>query len=229
MTPSDLLTLATATMAAAALQPGEQGYVARPAGGITLRAQPKVAGITAGWGTQALTFNERYNRIARAASIMLAESGGNPTLTKGSKRGIWQWDRDAFPAVSDAAALSPGDATRLAFQTSRGFSQFGPWSSSEGLNPNSPASLKIAAALGNMDLPLPDGTTVHGLPAIAIDKIPGVGSILGWADALGTLLSKLIDQKWWIRLGTGALGLVLILIAVSIVTAPTALRVASKP
>lgn len=176
-------------------------------------------------------------RVLRAASIVWAESGGKtdarcynvngpdgkptcsptpPAGPRGVDRGLWQWNSVAWPKIDDLAAFDPSTSTEIAYITSKGYTSFGPWSKSRGMDPNSAPSKLIRDTYESML-----GRAVEeyvGTPINAIDVTDTVsnaaGGLFGWAEALGRLLSRLIDPAFWRRIGIGALGVVLVVVAV---------------
>lgn len=195
--------------------------------------------------TTTITNADYDQRAVRAASIMMAESGGRtdarcynydgpngptcsptplPAGTKGTERGIdrglWQWNSKAWPDISDMAADEPETATDIAYRVSKGFTTWGPWRGSRGLDPNSAPSRTIAAEYRNMMGVVVDDTPILSqLDPDANGTPDGLAPALGWLEALGKLLSNLLSPAWWRRLGVGALGLLLVVIAVVLVVA----------
>lgn len=190
--------------------------------------------------------NQEYDqRAVRAASIMMAESGGKtdarcynydkdgkascsptplpagtPGTQRGIDRGLWQWNSVAWPDISDMAADEPETATDIAYRVSKGFTTWGPWRGSRGLDPNSTPSRTIAAEYENMLGVVVDDTPILSqLDPDANGTPDGLAPVLGWLEALGKLLSNLLSPAWWRRLGIGALGLLLVVIAVVLVVA----------
>lgn len=192
-----------------------------------------------------LTEAEYDARIVRAASIMLAESGGKtdarcynydgpngptcsptplPAGTKGTQRGVdrglWQFNSVAWPQVDDLMADDPDASTDAAFRASRMFSSWGPWRGSRGLDPQSQPSRTIAAQWEQMMGRAVDDTPILSQldPNADGNPVDGVlGGVLGWAEALGRLLTNLIDPAWWRRIGIGALGILLVILAVVLI------------
>lgn len=171
-----------------------------------------------------ITYEQHMESIMTAASIMLAESGGvtearcynvddaqgrptcsptGPAGPRGVDRGLWQWNSVAWPQITDAMADDPKTATELAYKVSNGFQQWGPWTGSKGLDPNSQPSRTIRA-LKQYESPTD----------AVVDTLPGVGALVGWADALGRFLSALISPAFWRRVGIGAAGIALVVLAV---------------
>lgn len=194
-----------------------------------------------------ITFDEYDRRAIRAASIMMAESGGNtaarcynydrdgksacsptplpagtPGTQRGIDRGVWQWNSVAWPDISDMAADEPETATDIAYRVSDAFTSWGPWRGSRGLDPNSEPSKIIAAQYRNMMGVVVDDTPILSQLDPNADGIPeGLAPVIGWAEGLGRLLGRLLDPAWWRRIGVGALGLLLVIIALVLTIART--------
>lgn len=159
--------------------------------------------------------SEMSSRVIRAASIMLAESGGKTDAFRpaaqnpggGNDRGLWQINDKAHPDVSDQAAFDPTTSTEIAYQLSQGFKSWGPWHGSPGLDPASQPSQTIAKTYKDMTGYVVDDTPI--LSQIDPNADLSFAPILGWAEALGRFLSHLIDPTFWKRVGIGALGVLL--------------------
>lgn len=176
-------------------------------------------------------------RCVQAAAIMLAESGGHPLARnqdspvpagsppwitnnnapgKGTDRGVWQWNDKAHPDISDAAAYDPAFATAAAYMASDGFTAWGPWTGSKGLDHAGTQYRAVLAAY-------------QGSKGVAVDDTPGPGSVaeitqLGWVQQLGKLLGYITSAAFWRRFGIGALGVLFILIAVALTVAAAKLK-----
>ena len=159
------------------------------------------------------------------------DAQGNPTCSptgpagpRGVDRGLWQWNSVAWGpltpdgqpnprAISDLLAFDPVAASDTAYKVSDGFRTWGPWTGSRGLDPNSAESKLIRNSTNARALRgeyLTTGT--EEIPFTPID-VPRI-DLFGWADALGRLLSNLISAEWWRRVGIGAAGIALIVLAV---------------
>jgi hypothetical protein len=174
--------------------------------------------------------------ILTAASIMQAESGGDtdarcfnidgpdgkptcsatgPAGPRGVDRGLWQWNNVAWPDISDLAAFDPVVSSDIAYRVSDGFRSWAPWTTptSLGLDPNSRPSKLIRESTNARALRgeyLTTGT--EEIPFTPID-VPRI-DVFGWADALGRFLSALISPAFWRRVGIGAAGIALVVLAV---------------
>lgn len=216
LTPEQLITLASSTMS--------KRVVSRDATGITISHYklPQQKSLD-----QKITPADWDHRIIRAASIMLAESGGIPDKvhvntgppSPGSRdRGLWQWNDVAWPAITDAMAFDPDQSTEIAYQESHAFTSWGPWHGSHGLDVTSVPSTTIAAAYKNMlgvvydDTPILSQIDPKAQGPVAVVK-NALGGLLGWADALGRILSHLLDPAFWKRVGLGVAGVALLLFA----------------
>lgn len=159
--------------------------------------------------------------VVTAARICYAESGGDtanrhvngPTSTAPGSidRGLFQWNNEAWPGITDAMAYNGPIAFLLAWRVSKGWQDFSPWHGSEGLDPTSAKSKVIDATYESM--------TGRAVPEPLLGL--SLGGILDWTKALGRLLSKLVDAAWWKRIGVGAVG-VLFIVAALILAAYTA-------
>lgn len=77
--------------------------------------------------------------------------------------------------------------------------------------------------VGLSDLP---GQIAGGAGAVVGDAI---SSVVGWTEALGRILSNLLSPAWWKRLGIGALGVGLVVIAaVALVASSDTFKNAAK-
>ncbi len=187
---------------------------------------------------QRLTVEQWHARQITATAVLFAESGGvtnarcynvdgadgKPTCSprppagpRGTDRGIAQFNDKAWPMIPDTAADNPGTAVKLVALITNGYRDWGPWEGSAGLDPNS-APFKAARAQYEDTLGIVIDKGLFGLPGetAVYGAVEGVfGTILGWAEALGKLLSVLLSVAFWRRVGMGALGLVLVALALS--------------
>ncbi len=220
-TPAQLIDLATARIIAAEkLGPTQRKagdpivlYVPAPERGGPPPSQiPNVE-------TETVTQAEIDARAVQAAAIMYAESGGcvkivnvngSASSAPGSRdRGLWQFNDRIGPLVGrpDDVAFDPIAATDAAYRASRGFKSWGPWVGSHGLDHTHVTYTTIVDTFESML-----GRAVEEIPLTPVDvsTVTGVfGTLFGWAEALGKLLSTLISVAFWRRLGIGALGLAL--------------------
>lgn len=208
LTPEDLINLASGEISKHSL--GEDSN------GMVILANPKQSANRS--LDQHVAKTEISSRTIRAASIMLAESGGDPLAYRdasknprgGNDRGLWQINSKAHPDVSDQAAFDPNTATDIAYVLSAAFTSWGAWRGSLGLDPASTPSQTIAKAYKNMTGIVVDDTPILSQIDPNANAIPDVlEPILGWAEALGRLLSHLISASFWKRVGIGALGVIL--------------------
>jgi hypothetical protein len=178
-----------------------------------------------------------YARYVRAAAIMYAESGGDPTAVcynvdgpdgkptcsktgpagpRGVDRGLWQWNSVAWPDISDMQAFSAESSTRIAYQVSAGFTSWQPWAKSRGMLPpgvdaqGNPTPLQIAldAERARTGDAIPEN--LFGVP------VPSFGSILDAVTAAVRILQA--AARWiaepgnWLRIGEVVGGLLLLAI-----------------
>lgn len=165
--------------------------------------------------------DEATARVIRAAAIMYAESGGDPlavcyNITKpdGSKgcskvppddgrgydRGVWQWNSKAWPTITDVVAYDPVRATRIAYDVSKGFTQWQPWSKSRGMlglgtdDKGQPTPLQLAydANVSRTGYAIDKG--LFGLPGEAA-FYNSIGSML---DAAKQALAILASAAAWV-------------------------------
>lgn len=198
-------------------------------GGVDLRSSAMRNGKLT---EQRITNEQWLARKVQAVAVAYAESGGvtnarcynvdgpdgRPTCNprppagpRGTDRGLYQFNDKAWPMIPDAAADNPQTAVRLVSVITDGFRDWGPWSGSKGLDPSS-APFKAALAQFENELgeAIPKG--IFGLPGEEqlYDAASSVwGTVIGWAEALGKLLSVLISPTFWRRIGLGALGFIL--------------------
>lgn len=171
-----------------------------------------------------ITRKQADARVIQAVSIILAESGGYPgaycvnddkSSAPGSKdRGLFQINDKAFPNVSDLAAFTPSYAFQWAYLQTDGWLSWGPWTGSKGLDHSSTFYKAAEAASTNA---AGEAVPEIGIGPIAIDD--PTGSLLDWAKGLGKLLSYVTSAAFWRRFGMGALGVLLVIIAVALVVA----------
>lgn len=178
--------------------------------------------------------------VVKGTAIVYRESRGNPKARRdasqnsagGNDRGLWQWNDKWNPEISDTDAYDPVKATEWAYKKSNGFTDFGPWKGAS----ITPDTLRIAvkaavdagysaAGLFKITEPIPvsasdpvKGGTIGDTPwyeDVGVAVADGVASVkdklFGWAEALGTLLSALIDPSWWKRIGVGVLGVAVVI------------------
>lgn len=184
-----------------------------------------------------LTSSEYDRRVVQAAAIVFAESGGNtdavcynvndangrptcspkpPAGPRGVDRGLWQWNSVAWPQIDDLAAFDPSASTEIAFTVSNAYTSFGPWSKSRGMDPNSTQYKTISDTYESMLGRAVDDTPILSdidPDANGIPNVPDV--VVGWAEALGRVLSVLGSGAFWTRVGIGALGVALVVYAVA--------------
>lgn len=177
-------------------------------------------------GEYTITVSEYDNRIIQAAAIMLAESGGDTDAFRpasknpkgGNDRGLWQWNDKAWPQISDLVAYDPAMSTRQALIVSEGFSKWGPWARSNGLNHQHDTYKTIKAEYENMLGVVVDDTPILSDIDPDADGIPdAVEGLASWTDALGKLLGNLTSADWWRRVGVGVLGVAFVLLAVILI------------
>ena len=195
--PGDLINLATAELVR---------HRTNAAAGINA---PFILQKPDGTGTETITLDEAAARIQRAASIMLAESGGDTNALRparlnprgGDDRGLWQINNKAWPNVTDLTAYDPQASTMWAYSVSAGFTKWAPmWTGSHGLDPASAESKTIAAAYSSAE-----GNV----------KLEALGAgVLDWTSGLTALLSAITSAAFWKRVGIGAAGLALLAIGI---------------
>jgi hypothetical protein len=174
-------------------------------------------------------------RMVWAASIAYMESDGNTSARnfnngKSTDRGLWQWNDKAWPNITTAVADDPVAATKMAYEVSRGWTDFTPWSrkkdksafdrlivSDSWTEQNVARAKRIfddmdKAAGGDgdsYDAATDDGffadikRLVTGPIGAAQDVASGA---LGWTEALGKLLANVTSGQWWLRIGIGVAG-----------------------
>lgn len=162
-------------------------------------------------------------------SIAMAESGGNPKARNvnhkpgkeddGSvDRGLYQFNNYWNPEISDADAYDPVKATHWAFIKSNGWKNFKPWTNSKGLNFDFKQKVGLAiinpAGGGGITgwIDAATDTSETGREAIADTLVP-------WAEGLAALLTNLVDPEWWKRIGIGALGVIILIVALVVIFA----------
>lgn len=179
---------------------------------------------------------------AVAVALVMAESGGRSGARRDEKdnplggvdRGWWQLNSKALPNVTDAKAYRPTEASEIVWDLSQGGTDFSCW----GYRFNPPRTtfeacpnfrkgtqrtdLNLAAARAAIANPTPCADKLIAASTTSDDTVtpnPGLPDAPGWLTSLGRLLANLIDPSWWRRLGTGALGLLLVVLAVVVLFA----------
>lgn len=213
--------------------------------GVKLGSNPAFRNgqITAG----PMTTDEWWGRVVQAAAIMYAESGGvtnarcynidgpdgKPTCSnrppagpRGVDRGLCQWNSVAWPMINDAAADNPIVAATLLFYVSNGYSTWQPWNGSKGLDQNSDKFKTVLKAAEDMAGHALD-KGVFGIPGeVGLYNgiqtgIDALGGVVDWAASLGKLLASLVSGAFWRRVGLGAAGLALVVVALVLLSGVT--------
>jgi hypothetical protein len=182
-------------------------------------------------GAGVMDVSEWFARQIIAASIIMAESGGYPENTNvngpdstapGSvDRGLWQWNSQWWPQITDAAAFNPESSTILAWLASNGYSDWSPWRGSRGLDPTSAPAVEIRQAFGQMRGIVVDDTPIlswidknaNGTP----DAVEALGGWSGIAKSLGRILANLLNPDWWRRAGIVVLGVIMVIAAIALI------------
>lgn len=186
--------------------------------------------------------------VIKGTAIVMRESGGNTRAFRpasknpngGNDRGLWQWNDKWHPDISDTDAYNPVKATQWAYRKSGGFKEFEPW---DGAKIKGSDIVKAAEAANRAGY---DASKLTDTPVGAYmdvgSQIPIIGGVIdaagnvvddatdklfGWSDALGSLLSNLIDANWWKRIGVGAIGILVIIVALVVVFAKPAAEIAN--
>jgi hypothetical protein len=193
---------------------------------------------------------------AVATAIVMGESGGNTGARRdasanplgGNDRGLWQFNDDAHPDISDDIAYDAYGSFRAAYRVSDKGTDWTCWAiarpdgkgkcASYAAN-NPRRSLDLAAAraaladrrnpaaklieAGHSPLYL-DGPYIGTDSAtdVAVSAVNGAlgawRGITSWTEGATKLLGNITDASWWRRLGIGAIGIALIYVAVIIAT-----------
>lgn len=168
---------------------------------------------------ETITATELSQRSIRAVAIMLAESGGIPnaynTNVGGSApgshdRGLPQWNDQSFSWITDIEAFAPPESVSLMYYVSKHFTDWSPWHGSRGLdNGSDPYKTAAAADKARTGIAVPTDDPVTGA-AVSVATFS--------ASDLWPLLVKiagvLTSGAFWRRFGVGALGVLLIVVAV---------------
>lgn len=202
--------------------------------GVTLTA-PEIAYLAASVGWTG-------DDIAVAVAIVLAESGGVTNAFRpesanpggGNDRGLWQINDKAHPwtkGKDDLAVYHPFMATRFARDIYDRSGGWGAWNYGPKAYSGKSRTLDLApgraAAAAPVD-PTPrlaaaglDGKP-EGIGAVDIATRAGgavldaVGNVIPWANGLATLLAAITSGAWWRRIGVGALGAGLVVVAIAV-------------
>lgn len=176
-----------------------------------------------GGDTRAICYNYD-NARGKPACSKVPLPAGTPGVERGIDRGWWQFNEPSNPEIPIDDMWSPGKATEWAYKKSAGFTQYTPWGGNdvhhgEGWVKAFDAAGRagdIDATVGVKDI----GEAIVAIPGMAAESATApLAKLFPWADSLGALLSRLIDPAFWRRFGLGALGLLLVLIAVVLVVA----------
>lgn len=201
---------------------------------ITLKATPLPGAAHAdklpATPAETVTATVYRQRMIRAVAIMLSESGGVPnarnvngtaSVSPGSiDRGLWQFNNQAWPWITDAEAYGVPESCSLAYYVSGHFASWGPWTGDRGLD-NTSSFYKLAsqtdANRAGYAVPADDPLT-----GAAVAAAGGVTSaVSGLADVIpyiGKALSLLTSGAFWSRFGVGALGVLLLGVALVMFT-----------
>jgi len=205
-------------------------------------------------------------RMVQAARIMFAESGGDPAAVcynyqkpngdrtcsktplpagtpgteRGVDRGLWQFNSKAFPKITDLCAFEVDCAMKAAYHESNGFTAWGPWSKSAGIDPKAErydnVKQVVETAWADMQgtaiaedwLTQPivglGGAIKDGAEATFRDMWDAVlAGAPDWVKGLFRAIGYVFTQDFWRRFGMGALGVGMILVALVLVVAETKL------
>lgn len=157
--------------------------------------------------------------VITATAIVLRESGGNATAYRdasqnrlgGNDRGWWQFNSKAHPDVSDIVAYDPIKSTAVAYDKSKGFTDWTPWYQNGALRfdgKQAEQAVTNAKAAGAMD-GMTDSFNWSDVPDIARDALDSVTP--GWMDSLAAILSNVLDPDFWKRVGLVVLGALIII------------------
>lgn len=174
-------------------------------------------------------------------SIVLAESGGHSHIVNmnqggsapGSRdRGWYQWNDHFNPDITDAMAFDPVAATHAAYVKSNGWKNLDPyWTGDPGRSADKvqqtgytlfqAGAIPLGEYVGDPSI-IGDVTYAAGQVGGAVTGAVGavgdaVSSITSWTAGLTSLLAHLLDPSWWKRVGIGALGVSLIIVAIVLV------------
>ena len=162
--------------------------------------------------------------IVTGTSIVLRESGGKSDAYRpasqnpngGNDRGWWQINDKAHPDVSDAVAYDPVLSTKWVYGYSDGFTNFH-GSSRWGDKPFNSGiewanAIDAAGEAGDFDTSLSVGDVIDAVTSIPSMAADSISSTL-LPDGLDKLLSTITSLSFWKRVGIGALGVALIVLA----------------
>jgi hypothetical protein len=168
----------------------------------------------------AASHNDNLSKIslATATSIVMAESSGDTLITHKNNdgsidRGMWQFNDKAHPTLSDTQAFDPVASTEYAYTISKGFTvdgmkavwHDGKGKPSKGLDG---AYVLITARQLGIDL---GGSPLDTVSTAANSVFSAVTP--DWVSSAGKVLGNLLNGTWWKRIGIGALGVIIVLIA----------------
>lgn len=143
-----------------------------------------------------------------AAAVALCESSGitDKPGDGGASIGLWQIHTPSHPWADKAKLKDPLYNAQAMARISVGGTYWRPWTMYR--NGCYKKHLPISGSLDPTDIP--GAGIVGGAVDAAQESIGGITSLVKIAgDTLGTLL----DPEWWKRLGVGAAGLVVLLLA----------------
>lgn len=180
-----------------------------------------------GGDTRAICYNYD-NARGKPACSKVPLPAGTPGVERGIDRGWWEFNDKSNPEIPIDDMFNPKASTEWAYKKSAGFTAFVPWGGNDVHTGKGWAqALDAAGRAGDFDtsVSIKDvGDAITAIPGLAAESTgAAAGKLFPWADSLGALLSRLIDPAFWRRFGLGALGILLVLIAVILVVAESKL------
>jgi hypothetical protein len=173
--------------------------------------------------------NDKLLGVVIGTAIVLRESNGNAKAFRdasknpdgGNDRGWWQFNDKYHPDVSDIVAYDPIKSTAVAYQKSKGFTEWKPWFQDGKLRFDGPnglaayqAAVKAAVDSGDKDIPFmfyeEDGKQYVNGEELKSGVEQVVDKVIPWADTLAAILSRLVSVDFWKRVGITVLGAAII-------------------
>jgi hypothetical protein len=166
-----------------------------------------------------------------AGAIAMVESSGNPDAGAGSLHiGLWQIGIDAHPQYANSDLTDPTVNAAAMYAISNNGTDFSPWLKFEAPNAYKKYLYK-GPSLGFTSLdPITNPLTNPIKAATDAGQVGGgvVSTVVSSAEATGNLLAQvgsvlgdITQGAFWKRLGIGALGVVLMIVAVAFLLADT--------
>jgi hypothetical protein len=140
-----------------------------------------------------------------AVAVALAESSGRTDAIGdgGASIGLWQIHMPSHPRFTKGELLTPGGNARAMMAVSGGGANWRPWTMYR--NGTYKQYLDPAGSLS--------GPVISGIGEVVDTAQDAAKATSGALRILGDAIGTLTDPAWWKRLGVGAAGILLLLVA----------------